>query len=301
MRAILQKVPTFTDSSFAVQEFRLPHFIVPWHFHPEIELVLILKSEGKRFVGDSIKNFAPGDLVLLGANIPHWYRNDSAYYEGNANLEAVSVVIQFDQNFLGERFFSTPETLSIKRLLQEAQLGLEIHGSTRDRITAMIMEMHDLKGMDKLLRFLSILHLLSLSKEYKTLSNHGSVSIQAKDSERINTIYEYVMKNFKHPISVEDVAEKVFMAPATFCRYFKKRTRKTFTHFLNEIRIGHACKLLIEKDVSIAEICFASGYNNISYFNRQFKAIKKITPQSFKHQYRDPESSKRSAYQPETA
>jgi AraC-like DNA-binding protein len=285
MRAILQKVPTFIDSSFAVQEFKLPHFIVPWHFHPELELVLVLKSEGKRFVGDSINNFGPGDLVLLGSNIPHWYRNDAAYYEVNSELEAASIVIQFKQDFLGEKFFATPEAYAIRKLLQEAQMGLEILGQTKGQVTEMIKEMLQLSGMNQLLKFLSILNILSVSQEYNTLSHQGSVAVHAKDSERINTIYEYVMKNFKEAISIENVSALVHMCPATFCRYFKKRTRKTFTYFLNEIRIGHACKLLIEKDFSIAEICFASGYNNVSYFNRQFKTIKGTTPQAFKQEY----------------
>ncbi len=287
MKAILQKVPTSVHASFAIQEFRLPHFYIPWHFHPELELVLVLKSEGRRFIGDSFKNFCPGDLVLLGSNIPHWYRNDAAYYEDNSQLEAASIVIQFNENFLGDTFLSIPEALAIKKLLHKAQMGLEIHGQTREQVTHMMQEILHLSGMDKLLDFLSILNILSTSEEYDTLSNQGSVGINAEDSVRINTIYEYVMKNFKNPISIGEVSKLVYMCPATFCRYFKKRTRKTFIYFVNEIRIGQACKLLIEKDLSIAEIGFASGYNNISYFNRQFKTIKKLTPQAFKHEYLD--------------
>lgn len=293
MKAILQKVPTFLDSSFAIQEFRSAFFNIPWHFHPEFELVLILKSEGKRFIGDNIKGFSAGDLVLIGSNLPHWYRNDAHYYEERDGLEAASIVIQFRQDFLGRDFLDAPEARVIRDLLQEAALGLEIQGATREKVTKMILELSLLNGMDRLLHFLSILNLLSRSQEYITLSHQGNVSINAKDSERINRIYEFVMKNFKNPISIEEVSDLVNMCPATFCRYFKKRTRKTFTYFLNEIRIGHACKMLIEKDLSIAEICFASGYNNISYFNRQFKSIKKITPQEFKQEYHDRKKMKR--------
>jgi AraC-like DNA-binding protein len=302
MRAIIQKVPTFVDSSFAIQEYQSPHFSVPWHFHPEYELVLILNSEGKRFIGDSIKSFSPGDLVFIGSNIPHWYRNDAVYYDysNNPTLKASSIFIQFTENFLGENFFSLPETFAIRKLLQKTQLGLEIKGEAKEIISQKMIEMPKLKGIDKLLALLSILNILSTSEEYSTISSFESVNVNSKDSERINTIYEYVMNNFKKPISIEEVSNKIYMCPSTFCRYFKKRTRKPFTYFLNEIRIGHACKMLIEKDLSIAEICFASGYNNISYFNRQFKFIKKTTPQLFKQEYREGEKKyrKKSLYNP---
>jgi AraC-like DNA-binding protein len=179
-------------------------------------------------------------------------------------------------------------------------LGLEIKGEAKEIISQKMIEMPKLKGIDKLLALLSILNILSTSEEYSTISSFESVNVNSKDSERINTIYEYVMNNFKKPISIEEVSNKIYMCPSTFCRYFKKRTRKPFTYFLNEIRIGHACKMLIEKDLSIAEICFASGYNNISYFNRQFKFIKKTTPQLFKQEYREGEKKyrKKSLYNP---
>lgn len=287
MKAILQKVPSFDDSSFAYQLFRLPHFVVPWHFHPELELVLILSSEGKRFIGDSIHNFSAGDLVLLGSNVPHWYRNDSVYYESKPGLEASSIVVQFSSDFLGTDFLARPECVHLRKLFQKAQMGVQIHGSTRSKIADMMLELQGMTGMNKLIHFLTILNTIISSGEYTTISSQPFVGSHAHDSERINIIYEHVMKNFKKNISIDEVAEKVHMCPATFCRFFKKRTRKTFTYFLNELRIGHACKLMIEKDLSMAEVCYASGYNNISYFNRQFKAIKNTTPQSYKHQYRE--------------
>jgi AraC-like DNA-binding protein len=286
MKAILQKVPEFIDSSFAVQEFRSPYFSTPWHFHPEYELVLVLKSEGKRFVGDKITDFRSGDLVLLGSNIPHWYRNDACYYENVPELEAASLVIQFTEDFIGKEFFQTPETVGIQLMLQKAAKGLELHGSLAEKITKMMLEIKEMKGMDKLIHLLSLLNTIANSREYTVLSDEvGSGSINVSDPKRINRIYEYVMKHFQEPISIEEASGLINMCPSAFCRYFKKRTRKTFTLFLNEIRIGHACKLLIEEDLSVTEICYQSGFNNISYFNRQFKAIKNITPQLFRQEY----------------
>jgi len=289
MNAIIQKVPTFSNTSFAIQEWSGPYFSVPWHFHPEYELVLILSSEGDRFIGDSIKRFRPGDLVLIGSNIPHWYRNDEIYYQENSEkpLEVLSLYVQFKFDFLGHHFFDAPETKNIKALLDSSQMGLEIKGKTRELVTDMMIDMQKLTGMNKLLQLLNMLDIISNSNELEILSAHESVSINAKDSERINTIYEYVMCNFKRPISVEEVSKLLYMCPETFCRFFKKRTRKNFTYFLNEIRVAHACKMLVEKDLNISEVCFACGYNNISYFNRQFKVIKKMTPQVFKQTYRN--------------
>lgn len=286
MKAILQKVPVFTDSSFAVQEFRSAHFTAPWHFHPEFELVLVVQGTGKRFVGDHICDFAPGDLVLLGPNIPHWYRSDAAYYERDPALVAESIVVQFTADFLGNRFFSLPEALPVRKLLDKSVLGIEISGKTRKKITGMMHEIQQLNGMEKLLHLLQILHSTSVGgSELRTLSNQGATGIHIRDSERINKIYEYIMQHFTQPISLDEISGILNMCPSTFCRYFRKHTRKNFTHFLNEIRIGHACKMLIEEDVSITEICFMSGYNNIAYFNRQFKAFKHLTPKAFKQAY----------------
>ena len=158
MKAILQKVLVPVNSSFAVRNIRSAYFDIPWHFHPEYELVLILKSEGKRFVGDSITNFFPGDLLLLGSNIPHWYRNDSVYYKGILNMEAESIVIQFTNNFIGESFFTLPETTGIRAVLENASRGLEISGETRNKISELMCEMIDKEGMDRLIQLMSILN-----------------------------------------------------------------------------------------------------------------------------------------------
>ncbi len=230
-------------------------------------------------------NFGPGDLVLLGANLPHWYRSEAAYYEHHPHLEAVSVVVQFTGEFLGKTFLEAPEMARIRQVLESAARGLEIRGATRERIAGLMGDILGLSGMERLLRLLSILHVLADSEECVLLSHAGAAGIQVKDSERINRIYEYVMSRFTETISIGDVADRVHMCPSAFCRYFKKRTRKTFSFFLNEIRIGHACKLIIEGELSVTEVCFLSGFNNVSYFNRQFKAIKKVTPSEFRHAY----------------
>lgn len=286
MKAILQKVPGSSDSSFAIQEFRSQYFSIPWHFHPEYELVLVREGEGKRFVGDNIAAFKPGDLVLLGPNIPHWYRSDSIYYDQLPGLRSESLVIQFVEDFLGEQFFQAPETAAIRQVLRKAQKGLELYGTLKEEVTLLMLQIKELRGMDKLMAFLSLLNSIARSQEYRVLSEELSDSnINMIDSARINKVYEYVMSNFQQQITINEAADLIHMCSSAFCRYFKKRTRKTFTSFLNEIRIGHASKLLIEEEISITEVCYQSGFNNISYFNRQFKTLRNTTPQLFRLEY----------------
>ncbi|MGV8878557.1 MAG: AraC family transcriptional regulator [Sphingobacteriaceae bacterium] len=286
MKAIFQKVTASLDASFIVQEIKSGFFNRPWHFHREYELAYILEGTGKRFIGDKIDDFGPGNLVLMGSNLPHWYRCDECYYKNDPTLTAKSIIIQFNIDFLGETFLQSPEMYEIQRVLHKAQRGLEIEGQLRYKVGKMISELTQLKGLERLLHLLAILNTISKSEEYNLLSIKGpSLVSKTNDPKRINTIYEYVMNHFTEPITIEEASGLINMCPATFCRYFKKRTCNTFTFFLNEIRIGHSCKLLIEGELSITEICYKSGFNNISYFNRQFKSHKKLTPQAFRQEY----------------
>lgn len=284
MKAILQKVPSRADASFAVQRFNEPHFNIPWHFHPEYELVLVEEGSGKKFIGNTITDFSPGSLVLIGSDLPHWYRSDDIYYQ-QEELRSISTVIQFTKSFLGNDFLRVPEAQAIRDMLEKARMGLEINGSCRVEATQKMLAMRESSGMDRLLLLLSTLHLLAGSKEYKTLSTQESTHLSNEDSHRINKIYEFVMDHFTEDISTEDVSAVVNMCASAFCRYFKKRTRKTFISFLNEIRVGQACKLLIEQENSITDVCFSSGFNNVSYFNRQFRSIKHMSPKEFRNEY----------------
>ena len=273
------------DYSFAAQRFRASYFETPWHFHPEYELVLILKGQGKRFIGDKITNFSGGDLILIGPNLPHWYRCDESFYHPDSGLVAESIVLQFKENFLGDAFFSLAESVKIRKMLDKSAGGLEIYGGTKEKVAELMLDILNKQGMDRLMLMLEILNIISQSDDQFVITTKSEVSLELKDSRRLSEVYDFVMSNFDKEISMEEVAEIAKMCPSTFSRYFKKRTRKTFMIFLNEIRIGHACKLMIDKDLNISEICFKSGYNNISYFNRKFKQIKNMSPKEFRNAY----------------
>ncbi len=282
MKALLTKVQVSADASFAVRRLQSASFGAHLHFHSEFELVLITQGTGKRLVGDTAVDFGPGNLVLLGPNLPHWYRT------GNdpGGLEAQSIVVQFAREFLGKAFLEAPEMARIRQVLESAAGGLEIRGGTRERIAGLMADMPDLTGMKRLLRLLSILHLVADSEECIPLSTPGKAVMPDNDRERINQVYGLVMSRFTEAITLKEVSDHVSMCPSAFCRYFRKKTGKTFSCFLSEVRIAHACKLLIESDRSVTEVCFLSGFNNLSYFNRQFKALKKATPRAFKQAYR---------------
>ncbi len=274
------------NSSFSVTHHKEPNFLKVWHYHPELELILTLKSTGTRFVGDSIKNFAEGDLVLLGKNLPHMWLNDDAYFNKNNNLIAEDIVIHFKKDFLGFDFLNAHEMKPIFNLLEASKYGIKFTGST-EKLSKKITKIKKLQpGFKRTLKFIKLLSDLAHHKQFEFLSSESFVHsfIQNKNS-KLDKTYEYIFANFNKEIRLNDIAQIAKMNPTAFSRFFKRVNRKTFSRYLNEVRIGYACKKLIENKSSIASICFESGYNNVSNFNRQFKAIKKMSPRTYLSRY----------------
>jgi AraC-like DNA-binding protein len=245
--------------------------------------VLVVKSSGQRTVGDHTDNFTDGDLVFLGPNLPHAYQNDAAYYQGNQALTAEAIVIHFREEFLGKTFFNLPEMIAINQLFNKAKFGLKIGGNTRQQIANMMQEMLTLSGYRRITHLLQILELLSLSDEYQLLVSPGFVEQYiAAGTDPITKVHEYIITNFRKDISLANAAEVANMSIPSFCRSFKACTRKSFSHFLNEVRIGYACKLLLEDKFNISRVCYESGFNNMSNFNLQFKKVTGIPPLKYK-------------------
>lgn len=248
-----------------------------WHFHPEIELVFVRGGNGKRHVGNHISYYQEGDLMLIGANLPHYGFTDRL--TGNKS----ETIIQMREDFLGDKFLELPEIKSIKELIENAKLGLVYTGETKEKVGSQIEQLVELPAFERLMSLISILKKLAHSKEYFVL-NHEVVSIEAKavDQNRVNLIYDYVKKHFKRNIALEEISTEASMTVPAFCRYFKKISNKTFTHFVNEHRVVHASKLLSEGNLNITDICYACGFNNISHFNRQFKEITGKSPSDYR-------------------
>jgi AraC-like DNA-binding protein len=257
-------------------------FDYPYHFHPELELTLILQGSGKRFVGDSIEDFKAGDLVLLGKNLPHCWLD-----YGKNPEEVKAIVIQFSDDCFGKDFFRLPEMQNTRRLLERSSRGIFFPPTDND-ISNKIISITSLSSVNKILSFVGILNDLAGMKpaRHRVLSKIDYALLsETSRFTRINTVYDFVYQNFKEEIRVGELAELVHMNVSAFCHYFKKSTGKTLSEFVNEIRIGYACKLLIEKDLTVSEVCFESGYNGLSNFNKVFKAITQHSPLNYRKEF----------------
>jgi AraC-like DNA-binding protein len=285
MKPVLEHLPKENEESFVVKAFEFNYYPTPWHFHPEYEIVLVTGSTGKRFIGDNICNFKPGNLALIGPNLPHLYRNDAAYYEPGTTLRATSIVVHFSATSFGDNFLSLPETNRIKQLLAKSARGLDITGETNRIVTAKLFELVKLKGFSRYLKLMEILQLISETESYAFISRGAVTGLNEKESERMDKVLRFVMKNFGDNINLQDAAKVANMAENSFSRFFKQRTRKTFTGYLNEIRLNHAAKLLIEDNEPVVNICYACGFNNLSNFHRYFKLMYGNSPLGYRKAY----------------
>jgi|TARA_B110000093_G_C12965537_1_gene409443 AraC-like DNA-binding protein len=269
------------NTAISVKKNIYPNFLKLWHYHQELELVAILKSTGTRFIGDSIKKFQPKDVVLIGKNLPHMWLNDLQYFEENSTLKAEAISIHFKEDFLGDIFLNLPEMKPILQLLKKAEQGIQFKNVPK-KLRQLIEQLNTESGFNKIHQFIAILHELSLYNDYKLLASSGYVnSFQQEDSALSNQVIAYIFKNFNKEINLKKVAEISKMNTSAFSRSFKRVHCKTFSKYVNEIRIGYACKLLIENDLNISAIAYETGFNNLSNFNRQFKMIKKTSPSAY--------------------
>lgn len=250
-----------------------------WHYHPELELVYVKGGTGKRQIGSHLSYYRNGDLILIGSNLPHCGFTDTLN-----NYES-ETVIQMHPDFLGQQFFDIPEMRSIKALFERAKMGIVFHGEAKRMVGELIDTLKDSNSFKRLMSLLNILKLLEETDDYTVLNAQGFIlETELQDNNRINIIFNFVKEEFKRQITLEEIAQKVSMTVPAFCRYFKKITNKTFTQFVNEYRLVHAAKLLHERQISITEVCFESGFNNFSHFNKQFKKFTGKTPSTYRNE-----------------
>jgi len=289
MKPALEYLPRNSGESFVIKHFDYQYFPTPWHFHPEYEIVLVTESTGKRFIGDQISDFKPGDLVLLGPYLPHTYQNDAHYFEKRSELKARSIVVHFREDSFGDNFFMLPETQRISALLNRSFKGLSITGNTNKVISSKLYDLLDARGFSRWLILSEILNILSLSEDLQYICNGIITAKNDTETTRMNTIIDFVTNNFTRVITIPEISNRVNMTENSFSRYFSYRTRKSFTVFVNEVRLHHASKLLIETSKSVTEVCLESGFNNLSNFNRQFRIIYNNNPLTFRKLYQNQE------------
>ena len=279
---VLESVSPDVGSSFTCLKYHRDENIKSnfWHYHPEIELIFVHKGSGKRQIGSNISYFTDGDLILIGSNLPHCgmtNENTKNEYE---------VVIQFSKEFLGQDFWKAVEMSRISALLEKAKSGIVFGEDFKKALKPKIDALTESHSLTKLLLLIEVLDQMSLTQDYKILNaSKYYLQTQKEDNDRINVIFNYVKDHFKEQITLETVAELSNMTVPSFCRYFKKITNKTFTQFVNEYRITHSLKLLAEQPMSITEVCFDSGFNNFSYFNKTFKEHTQKSPSQYRKEF----------------
>lgn len=287
MRSPIQKFAIPDARVFVIRDLREPHFDPNWHFHPEYQLFVVLEGHGTRFVGDTIKPFREGDLLLTGPNLPHLWRCHESFFSKESALSTRGIVIYFHEHFLGMNALEKDEFTLLRQLFERAKRGIDYHGQARAQVKEWMVQMVGMEGVDCVIQFLKILQVLSQTKEYKYVTSGPSdLALKESDGDRMNQVHHYVIDNFKNKITLEEAASYANLSPVAFSRYFKTRANKTFSAFVSEVRVGHACHMLVEGEHSVAAIGFECGYKTLSNFNRQFKEITGLTPVEYRKEYR---------------
>ncbi|MDR2232541.1 MAG: AraC family transcriptional regulator [Tannerella sp.] len=286
MKPFFQKLVPPTEYSIIFHEEELPHFIVPWHYHPEIEILRVEESTGTCYIGDSIKAFTAGDVCLIGEDLPHWWKSDGIYFEEGSKLNMRAHVIQFRKEIFQTQYHPLPEFVPIHQLVERAKRGIRFLGESRTKIGLQIRKIFRKEGMARIAHLLLLLDMMATENEYECLASIGyTQNMQTSDFHRFNIIHEYLIRHFSEPVSLEDIAAEACLTPSAFCRYFKHRTGKSFSQYLNEFRIGHANRLLAESNIKISTVAHECGFNNLSNFNEQFKKIMNLTPADYRKRF----------------
>lgn len=281
MKPVFEKVPKRQWESFHCEVIRGPNYGTRWHFHPEHQLTLAIKSQGHRIVGDNLSPLRDGDLVLVGSNLPHvWHQDES---RGKEKRAVHAIVIRFQEDFLGRESLSKPEMERVTRLLQRARRGLLITGRTRDIAAKRIESLAKAEGLTRLVGLLSILDELSRSKDLKPLASAGYAPVlKHEDQDRMERVCDFIHSHLTGNIERDQLARIAHLSAGAFSRFFKSRTGKTVPQYVNELRVGRACRVLGEEKLNIIDIALDCGFRNLANFNRRFREIVKMTPGEYR-------------------
>lgn len=285
MKPAFERTPWRQWESFHCEVVRGSSYHATWHFHPEYQLTLALKSRGYRLVGDNITALKPHDLVLVGANLPHvWHQEEAG---GDASNAVYAIIVRFLDTFLGRGFLEIPEAQAVRQLLRRAQRGLEISGRTRDLVAHKMEQLPQLGGLDRVAGLLSILATLAQSQELHPIANAGFVPLSGgADQDRVERVVEFIYQHLNGPIQRAEVAAVANLSVAAFSRFFKLRTGKTLPQFVNELRVGRACRSLADERLKVTDIALQCGFSNLANFNRRFREITQLTPREYRRKLR---------------
>lgn len=262
--------------SFMAYRISPPRFDFFWHYHPEYELTLIIKGMGRRLIGDSHEIFDSGDLVLIGPDLPHTWVSDGSHKE---KVEAI--VIQFSSDFI-ERFTGLGELSAINKLLLQAKQGLSFKGKKSAVVVEQMKLLPEKSGVAKITSLLNIMQELAKMK-HAPLSSSYYQPLKGKENEnRINKVCQFVQKHAAEKLTIHEAAALIHLSPGAFCKFFKRITGKTFSDYVNDIRIANVCSQLMATDKQVAEIAYGNGFETLTYFNRVFLKKKGMQPARFR-------------------
>ncbi len=281
MKLVHKRPDGFINDRLNITRQEIPCLDSSWHYHAQYELLYISRSSGIRFVGDSVAQFSPGDLVLVGPYLPHLWRNDVSCYREDDTSSIKTIIIKFTRDFIGEGTFDYTEFQKINQMLDRSKFGISFGKTTSREMHHELMGIVDLSPARQSIKLLDMLNHLSLTGDKTVLSSADMRQYTAENSHRIDTVIKYISDHYTGYLTLQDVSDIACMTPNSFCRFFKRMTNKSFTRFLKEVRVRNAARLLAQDNLPISEVGYAVGYKSITNFNRQFKQITGSTPRDF--------------------
>ncbi|HPC60449.1 MAG TPA: AraC family transcriptional regulator [Verrucomicrobiota bacterium] len=286
MKPAFEQTPQRPWESFHFEELRSSSYNATWHFHPEYQITLVLKSHGYRLVGDNISPLTAGDLVFIGSNLPHVWHQDET---GSRSRDAVhAIVVRFLDTFLGHPFLHIPEMAPVQRLLKRSRRGLHVTGRTRDEVADRLLRLRSARGLERIAGLLSILGILAESRELTPIASAGFVPVLERDDQnRVERVIAYINQHLAEPIDRDVLAANAHLSPSAFSRFFKLRTGKSLPRYLNELRVGRACRLLADEHAKIVDIALQCGFNNLANFNRRFREITGLNPSDYRRRLQE--------------
>lgn len=286
MTALLEQINLNNDESFFIGIFQDNLEKCSWHYHNNFEISFITEGSGKRIVADSIEEFQPGDLVFLGRNIPHVWIADKEH--GTWTSRTLEMVfLQFTSEVLSQQMLCLPEFKNVAKAISMSERGIQIVGQTLNEVSELLLQMPYLKGFERMTQFLTILDIIGRSDSILYLATKDYLKTKFTTlNKRIAMVHEFLMNNYRGEVDLKALAEMTNMAEGSLCRFFKQHIGMTVFEYLNKIKVEFACKLLMDPDLSILDVCLDSGFNNLSHFNKQFKKATGLPPKEYRKQFK---------------
>jgi AraC-like DNA-binding protein len=285
MSAHFEQKSVSTDESFYIGIFQDNLEKSTWHYHNNYEISFITEGSGKRIVADSLEEFQPGDLVFIGPDLPHvWIADKETRTPSNRTLEMV--FLQFTNEVLGSQLLSLPEFKNVANALLLSERGIQIVDKTLNEVSELMLQLPYMKSFERVLQFYKLMDIIGKSDSNIQLASKEYIKMRFKTgNKRIASIHDFLMNNYKEEIDLNKLADLVSMAEGSLCRFFKMNTGLTIFEYLNKIKTDFACKLLMDNDLSISEVCYDSGFNNLSHFNKQFRKITGVPPSEYRKRF----------------